>query len=56
MAPALVQTLQMRHDAVTPASYDKEFAARQRAAYPDIAIRSVTSGFPAKELGVAEKK
>jgi uncharacterized protein (DUF1499 family) len=34
--PALVQTLQLRQDAVTSPTYDKDFAAEQRAHYPDI--------------------
>ena len=34
--PAMVVTLQMRRDAVTPAAYPKDFVDQQRAAYPDI--------------------
>lgn len=34
--PPLVQTLEMRRDAVTPPAYNKEFAALQRAGYPDL--------------------
>ena len=34
--PALVQTLLMRRDAVTPPAYNKEFAALQHEGYPDI--------------------
>ena len=34
--PALVQTLEMRREAVTPPAYNKEFANQQREGYPDI--------------------
>lgn len=34
--PVLVQTLQLRRDAVTPPTYNKDFARQQQEAYPDI--------------------
>ncbi len=34
--PAMVVTLNLRRDAVTPPAYSKDFAALQSAAYPDI--------------------
>jgi uncharacterized protein (DUF1499 family) len=34
--PAMVVTLQLRHAALTPAGYPKEFAVEQQQAYPDI--------------------
>ena len=34
--PVLVQTLQLRRDAVTPPTYNKDFVSQQREAYPDI--------------------
>ena len=34
--PALVQTLQMRRDAVTPPTYNKDFSVLQHEGYPDI--------------------
>jgi len=34
--PALVQTVQLRREATTPATYNREFAALQRQSYPDL--------------------
>lgn len=45
--PALVQTLQMRRDAQTPASYNKDFASLQHQGYPD--IQTITLGVPPAE-------
>jgi uncharacterized protein (DUF1499 family) len=52
--PALVQTLQMRRDAVTPPTYNKDFAAQQREAYPDIRTIALTVQ-PAEAFKLVDK-
>ncbi len=53
--PALVQLLQMRRDAVTPAPYNKEFAALQLTGYPDIAPIVLANVPPAEAFKRVDK-
>ncbi len=53
--PALVQTLQLRHDAVTAATYNKDFADQQRQGYPDIGPILLKNVAPAEAFKRVDK-